>query len=232
MLFLFAVISLLFFAAPLKSIAGADNLVETANLIAPKGLSPCAPGDPVAALETRVAASIGGQFLSCFHSEKRVEVPGATEPAPLPLEYAFAIGFAGESYTSADLDKLLSTVTAQWKDFQPLSKEFHDDYIARLNALIKGAGEPSATISSIKPVLVSIDRLDAKSYSVISIRSYAFNENGRQLSTTKVNADAVVLRGHNLIRLTMQRPLTDVSDVAQLRAEISQWARASEGTNP
>jgi hypothetical protein len=229
---LFAVISLLFAGTPLQGIARADDRAESGSLAAPKGLSQCAPSDPVAALETRVAISIGGQLLSCFQSGKRGEAPGATEPAPVSPEYAFAIRLAGDAYTSADLDKLLSTVTAQWKDFQPLSTEFHDNYIARLNELIKGAGETSATISSIKPVLVSIDRLDAKSYSVVSIRSYVFNGSGEQISTTKVNADAVVLRGRELIRLTMQRMLTDVSDVPQLQAEISEWAHATEGTNP
>ena len=231
-LFLSAIIGLLFLGTPLQGIAHADNPPEPTRMVAPKGLSPCAPSDPVATLEARVATSIGGQFLSCFRSEKEVEVPGATELAPVPLEYSFAIRVAGDGYTSADLDKLLSTVTAQWKDFQPLSTEFHDNYIARLNALIKGAGETSTTVSSIKPVLVSIDRLDAKSYSVVSIRSYVFNAGGAQVSITKVNADAVVLRGRNLIRLTMQRMLTDVTDVAQLQAEISEWVRAIEVTNP
>jgi hypothetical protein len=227
-----AIISLLLFGSPLPGIAHADNMAESANLFAPKGLSPCAPNDPVATLEGRVATSIGGQFLGCFQSEQRIETPGATELAPVPREYAFAIRLAGGGYTSADLDKLLSTVTAQWKDFQPLSTEFHDKYIARLNALIKGTGETTTTIASIKPVLVSIDRLDAKSYSVVSIRSYVFNGNGGQVRTTKVNADAVVLRGRDLIRLTMQRMLTGASDVGQIRAEVSEWARATEGTNP
>ena len=225
---LFALIGILLLGTPLQGIAHADNEAETGDLVAPKGLVPCEPNDPLVAIETRVAGSIGGLFLSCFNSEKDIEVQGATAP----LEYAFAIRIAGSGYTSADLDKLLSTVTAQWKDFQPLSKEFHNNYIARLNALIKGADEASATIASVKPVLVSIDRLDANSYSVISIRNYVFNENGRQVSTTKVNADAVVLRGQNFVRLTMQRMLTDVSDVSQLRTEISEWARATEGTNP
>jgi hypothetical protein len=223
---------LLFLGTPLCGVAHADDRGEPVRMAAPKGLSPCAQDDPVATMEARVAPSIGGEFLSCFQSEQKIAVPGATGLAPVPFEYAFAIRLAGDDHSSADLDKLLSTVTAQWKDFQPLSTEFHDNYIARLNALIKKAGEPSETVTSIKPVLVSIGRLDAKSYSVVSIRGYVFNANGGQVSETKVNADAVVLRGRSLIRLTMQRMLTGASDVTELQAEISQWARATEGTNP
>jgi hypothetical protein len=78
-------------------------------------------------------------------------------------------------------------------------------------------------------VLVSIDRIDVKPYSVVSIRSYVFNESGEQVSATRVNADAVVLRGRELIRLTIQRALIDVPDVAQPQAEIAEWARATEG---
>jgi hypothetical protein len=155
--------------------------------------------------------------LGCFRSE--------TQAQP---EYAFAIRLARGDYTSADLDKLQSTVTAEWKDFQPLGAEFHDNYIARLNELIKGTGEKSTTIAAIKPVLVGIDRLDAKSYLVVSIRSYELNASGGQIRTTKVNADAVVLHGKDLVRLTMQRVLTQASDVAELRAEIAEWARATE----
>jgi hypothetical protein len=81
-------------------------------------------------------------------------------------------------------------------------------------------------------VLVSIERLDAKSYSVVSIRSYVFNASSGQTRTTKVNADAVVLRGSDLIRLTMQRVLSKPADVDQLRGEISQRARATQGPTP
>ena len=231
-LFLAPALSFLCLGMPFQGIAHADSETGGMQLAAPKGLSPCAPDDPVATMESRIAPSIGGQFVNCFHSEDRIKPPAGSTVAPVPLEYAFAIRLGRGPYTSANLDKLLATVTAQWKDFQPLSTEFRENYIARINALIKDSGETSATIASIKPVLVSIERLDAKSYSVVSIRSYVFNEGSGQTRTTKVNADAVVLRGSDLIRLTMQRVLSKPADVDQLRGEISQWARATEGPTP
>ena len=225
---LFAFVGGLLLFAPFQSLTRADTGTGVGEAVAPKGLDTCDPSDPLIALETRVASSIGGQFLSCFKSEKQVGTPGA---AASP-EYAFAIRLAGGGYTTGDLAKLLATVTNQWRDFQPLSKEFREDYVARLNALMNDAGKPSAKFASIEPVLVSIDRLDAKSYSVVSVRSYVFNQNGQQVGTVKVNADAVVLRGGDFVRLTMQRVLTDVSDVAALQTEISAWARATESENP
>jgi hypothetical protein len=175
---------------------------------------------------------MGGQFLSCFQSENKSNVATVNGPLPIPVETAFAIRLAGDSYTTADVDKFQATVTAQWKDFRPLGKEVRKDYIAQLNALIKGSGGPSVSFTSVKPVLVSITRLDANSYSVVSIRSYAFNTGGGQISMTKVNADAIVLRARSLIRLTMQRMLTRASDVADLQAEVADWARATEASTP
>ena len=196
------------------------------GLPAPKELSSCPPGDPVAAAEAGVAAKLGGELLGCFVSDKKTTVQGATKSIPMSLEHAFAIRIPGGPYTSADLDKLLSKVTAQWKGFDPLSKEF-ENYRDRINELMRGVGtNPTATISSVKPVLVSIDRLGAKSYSVVSVRSYVLDLSGEHVSATRVNGDAVVLRGSELVRLTMQRALTDPSDVAQLQGDIAEWAQA------
>jgi hypothetical protein len=195
------------------------------GLPAPKELISCAQGDPVAAVEASVATKQGGKLLGCFVSEKRIMVQGTTKAVPVSLEHAFAIGISGGPFTSTDLDKLLSTVTDQWKGFDPLSKEF-ENYTDRINALIKEAGtNPTATVSSIKPVLVSIDRLDAKSYWVVSIRSYILYLSREHVNATRVNGDAVVLRGSELVRLTMQRTLTDPSDVAMLQGDIAEWAR-------
>jgi hypothetical protein len=74
----------------------------------------------------------------------------------------------------------------------------------------KGAGTSSAaSVSSVKPVLVSIGRIAPKSVSVVSIRSYVLDASGEQVSLTKVNASADVLRGPKLVRLSVQRVLTD-----------------------
>jgi hypothetical protein len=190
-------------------------LIASEGVPAPKGFDPCSPDDPVAALEKRIAPSLGMEFLDCFHSSA-------------PDEYAFVHRVIGDKFSSADVEALRTKVAAQWKDFQPLSEEFHDKYIARLNAMISGANAPPATFATVKPVLVSMKSLDTKSYFVVSIRSYVFNTGKGQESAERVNADAIVLRGQRIIRLTMQRRLTEVADVDDIQAEIARWAKATE----
>jgi hypothetical protein len=199
------------------------------GLPAPKGLSSCAPSDPLAVVEASAAAKFGGAFLGCFKSERTIMVQGATRPVLVPFEFAIAIDFPGP-FTLADLDKLLSRGIEQWKDFEQLSKE-SENYTVRLNELIKGAGTSSAaSVSSVKPVLVSIGRIGPKSFAVVSIRSYVLDTSGEQASLTKVNASADVLRGPKLVRLSVQRVLTDPSDVAQVQSEIAEWATAVSST--
>lgn len=206
---------------------------ESGRLSTPDGFKPCAGGDPVATVEARVAAKLGGEFLGCFQSERRIAAPSAAKAAPMTVEYAFAIALQGRGYTLADLDSLLSTVKNQWKDFDPLSKQFKETYTARLNELIEANGStPPSTIDSVKPVLVSIDRADPSYYSVTSIRTYVVNSNGGQVTLTKVNSDAVALRSSQLIRLTIQRTLTDPADVAEVEGEIADWARATAQSSP
>jgi hypothetical protein len=206
--------------------SGADAQAPSAGLPAPKGLSSCPPGNREAVLG-RVAAELGAEIVGCFQSEKRIMVQGSIMPVPMPLELAFAMELPGGPYTSADVDKLLSRTMEKWKDFQPLSKQF-ENYTLRLNELINSAeASPSVAVSSVKPVLVSIDRVGAKGYSVVQIRHYVIDVGGEQVSFMKVDGNAVVLRGSGLIRLTIQRMLTDPSDVAQLQGEIAEWARTT-----
>jgi hypothetical protein len=182
----------------------------------------------VADAEARVAAKLGGEFLGCFQSEQKLVAQSAAKVALMPVEYAFAIAVEGRGYTPADLDKLLSTVKEKWKGFDPLSKEYKETYTARLNDLIKGNGSTlSPTLISVKPVLVSIDQADSKYYCVTSIRTYVIELKGKQVTSTKVNSDAVVLRNSQLIRLTIQRVLSNPADVAQVQGEIADWAQAT-----
>jgi hypothetical protein len=199
--------------------------VTSSGLPAPKGLSLCASSDPLAVVEASVAAKFGGAVLGCFKSQRTITVQGATKPILVPFEFAIAIDFPGP-YTLADLDKLLATGIEQWKAFEPLSKE-SEDYTVRLNDLIKGANTSSAaSVPSVKPVLVSIGRVGPKSFSVVSIRSYVLDASSERLSLTKVNGSADVLHGSRLVRLTVQRVLTDPSDVTQVQSEIAEWANA------
>src|SRR5262249_26102771 len=196
----------------------------------PQGLNSCAPSDPFAVMEASAAAKFGGVLWGCFKSEKTIMVQGATKPILVSFEFAIAIDFPGP-YTVADLEKLLSKGIEQWKAFEPLPKE-SENYTVRLNELIKGgAGTSSAaSVSSVEPVLVSIGRIGPKSFLVVSIRRDVEVESGEQISLTKVNASADVLRGSRLVRLTIQRVLTDPSDVAQVQSEITEGADAASSS--
>ena len=192
----------------------------------PEGLEPCAPGDPVAATEAQVAPKLGGQFLNCFQSNRNIGAPSAARQTLLPVEYAFAIALHGQTYTLTDLQKLLAKVKEQWRGFSPLSKEFKDTYISKLNALVKSNGSRDGTaVKSIKPVLIEISPIHNNRYIVTSIRTYVFDSNGGTVQVKKVNADAVVLRGSQLIRLTVQKTFSSPADVAEVRVEIDNWAK-------
>ena len=197
------------------SVGASAAPIAPESLPTPKGLTRCGPDDPVGVLEKRIAPSLGMEFLGCFHSDAS-------------NEYGLAHRVIGDNYTPEDVEALRTKVAAQWKAFQPLSSEFRDKYIARLNAMIAAANSAAVPITSIKPVLVSMKSLDSKSYLVVSIRSYVFNGGKGQERAERVNADAIVLRGRQMMRLTIQRRLTEVADVDDVQAEIAQWAKAME----
>jgi hypothetical protein len=204
----------------------ANAQATSSGLPVPKGLSACAPSDPIAEVEAGIATKLGGTFLGCFKSEKTITMQGATKSVLVPFEAAFAFDLPGP-FSSVDLDKLLATGIEQWKDFEPLSKDLGENYTVRLNELIKSAGISSAaSVFSVKPVLVSIGRTGANSFSVVSIRRYVFDASGEQVIQMKVNGSADVLRGSRIVRLDIQRMLTDPSDVAQVQSEIAEWANA------
>jgi hypothetical protein len=209
--------------------ASADAPRDSSGLPTPKGLVQCLSDDPVAALEARLAAKLGGEYLGCFRSQRTTIPKGAEGAAPTPVEHAFGFALHDRHYKSADLDDLLARVKQQWKDFDPSSKEFKESYTAQLNALIKSSGS-SADLVSIKPILVSIDRGAGDYYTVTSVRTYVADLDGSRVTSTKVNSDAVALRGSELVRLTIQRTLSDPADVAEVQGEIADWARATTGS--
>ena len=193
---------------------------------APEGLKPCSPGDPVLSVEARVATRLGGDLLGCFRSDPIV----AAEPAPrvsTPTEYAFAIAVHDRDYTVADLQQLLSKVKQQWRDFEPLQGSLSDEYLLKLYDLIREQRDADNTsVKSVRPVLVKIDGEHSGYYIVTSIRTYVVEADGMSVKATKVNADAVVIRNSGLVRLTIQRTLTDPADVARAQADIDRWARS------
>jgi hypothetical protein len=218
----FAMLGLFAWSAALSAASTAPS-----ELPAPEGLNRCAPSDPAALAVSDMAAKLGGEFLGCFLSDKKFTPPRASKVDPIPAENAFAIGLQGQSYTMTDVENLFLKVKDQWKNFDPLDPKFKDIYIAKLNEVLKNSKSLSSPdIISIKPILISIDRPADNYYLVTSIRTYSFDVQGEHIGLTKINSSAVVLRGSRLIRLTIQRTLSDPADVAQVHLEISKWARA------
>jgi len=114
--------------------------------------------------------------------------------------------------------------TAQWQNFEPLSEQFREDYVARVNSLLEDATQVS--MESVNPTLVSIDRLDANSYAVTSIREYMMSAGGERVRSVKATAAAMVLQGTQLVRLEILREIGGLSDVDEARTQIGVWARA------
>jgi hypothetical protein len=205
-------------------------------------------------MEAVFVARLGGELVGCFKSEKTIWLGGGWfgasgmgALATVPSEFAFA-SYLRDPYTSSDLDKLLAKDIEQWKGFESLNKEA-ENYTARLNELIKSAGRFwfFKLGSSFKPVLVSIGRISATSFSVVAIRSYVLDSTGtgywinaqnlpfvtgQSCIRRRVDASAFVLRESRLVRLIIRRVLTDPSDVDQVQSEIVEWANAVSSTLP
>jgi hypothetical protein len=167
---------------------------------------------------------LGGVFLGCFQSEQVSRAQAAT---PVPIETALAVKLPGNGYDFRNLEELLSAIKDGWAKFSPLKDEFKETYRNRLNELIKQNGqEAPSSVSSIKEVLVSIEQPDRYYYVITSVKSYEIELNGKRVLSTIVHSGAVVLRGDDLIRLTVQQSLTDPADVPKVQSGISDWARA------
>lgn len=171
----------------------------------------------------RIAPSIGAEYVACFASDEKIALHGTSKTLSVPIEHAVAMSVLGGPYSQEDLGTLLSKVRAQWKNFEPMSKE-HENYLARLNSIISGPNTRQASIESVKPILVSIDRMDNQSYVVISIRDYSIAVDGERVRSIKANAAAMVLQGTRLVRLEMSRELRAPSDVEDLRTQITAWS--------
>jgi hypothetical protein len=196
---------------------------DIVRLPIPTGLVPCDVGDPVANVVRNAAASTGAEELGCFRSKETTRIQGPGGKASVPRERAFASRMPGGPYSSADLDSLLSKVRGQWKNFDPLSKAHREDYVARINALVQASTGERDSVTSIKPLLVSIQPLNSRAYVVVSIRRYA----GQKLNSTKVDGLAMALQDGRLLRLEIQRELTASTDVDDVRSQIGAWASAA-----
>lgn len=197
-----------------------------AFLPAPAGLAACASDDPVASVEKRLAPRLGAKFVGCFKSEEMARLRGNGGKHPVPVEYAIAVRMLGGPFSPANLDMRLSRVREQWKNFKPLSKE-HGEYVERLNSMIQSvdSGSHAAPVASIKPVLISIDRLNPQAYVVLSVRHYVVAGNTGTMISTKADGTAIVLQGTRLMQLEILRKLSDPSDVDAVRQQIVAWTQ-------
>ena len=150
-----------------------------------------------------------------------------SQQASTPTAYAFALALHDRTYSVADLHELLSKVEQQWKDFQPLDGNLSDAYVAKLNGLIKEQRNTAdSRVQSVRPALVKIDKANDGYYSITSIRTYVVAAGGTNVTAIKVNADAVTVRNSKLVRLTIQRTLTEPDDVTRTEADIDRWAKS------
>jgi hypothetical protein len=191
----------------------------------PHGLNPCKVDDAVALAEKRVAPSIGAEYLACFLSSETVSLQATPRQVAVPAEYAIVLHLMGGPYGPKDIADLFSAQREQWKTSdtpRPLS----GDYLTWLNSVINGTGSSQSSIKVIKPVLVSIDSIDNRSYDTISIREYTIEAAGTNVRSIKASATAIVLQGSNLVRLEMIRELRAPADVDDIRAQIAAWSRA------
>jgi hypothetical protein len=200
------------------------------TLPAPIGLNLCKDNDSVASTEKRVAPTIGAEYLACFVSDEKVALHGTSRTISPPLEYAFAMRVLGGPYGRKDLEAMLSAAREQWKNATPQFSQ-HGDYLTWLNSLISGPYSRRSTIESVKPVLVSIDRIDDHSYVIVTIREYAIAVNSDEFRSIKATTSAIVLQEPQLVRLSIQRELRAPSDVEDVRKQIAAWSRAvAEGS--
>jgi hypothetical protein len=197
--------------SPLKNVQIASAQTSGARLPTPDGLNPCKDDDAAASTEKRVAPSLGAEQLACFASDEKPMLHGTSKTFALPVEHAVALSVLGGPYGREDLDAL--------------SKQ-HEDYLARLNSPINGTNSQKPSIESVKPVLVSINRMDDQSYAVVSIREYTIAVGGEQVRSIKANGAAMVLQGSRLVHIEIIRELGASSDAEDVRTQIAAWSRA------
>ena len=219
----------------LPALAGALTLASAVaaaqpgkvRLPTPDGLIPCKDNDLVVSAEKRVAASLHAEYLACFTSNDKTPLQGASKTLLVAAEHAVAMSAPGGPFSLQDLDTLLSQDRARWQNFDPLSERFREDYVARVNSLLEETTHVS--MESVNPTLVSIERHDANSYAVTSIREYVMSAGGERLRSVKATAVAMVLQGTQLVRLEILREIRGPSDVDEARTQIAAWSRAVSG---
>ena len=186
----------------------------------------CAPESQLLGTMKRIADEFG-TLTGCFVSNEQAPVNGIEKP----VESAFAITLfqsASGPFTEASVDKLYATTERQWKNVAPLWGADKTAYEQRIRELIRETS-PSASMRSKmsieQPVLVSIQRIDPSSYTVVSIRPRRISKDGVTFSFDTAEGSALILNDGKLIRLTIQRQLRGQSDVDAVKSGIAGWVQ-------
>ena len=197
---------------------------------APENLRQCSAQDPAASFIEQ-AISRFGEDLGCFLSEETVELRGSHRTVTQPLEYAYAVGIPSGPYAPSDVEDWFLKVSDQWKGYNPLDLRARADYDKRINDLV-GKSLPTAASGvavSIEPAtLVSIRRIGAEAYVVISLRQRKLTLADDVIVSTAVDASAITLKGDSMLRLSLVRELRAPADVSIVEGAIVEWIRAIE----
>lgn len=203
----------------------------------PNGLSPCPPQSPLRVGLVRLASQFGAAPGGCFVSSEQVQLHGTTRTVDHALEFGYVITYAPKSsgpYTTASLDELFSKVTQEWKNVDPLWKQTGAVYNKRVEDLVRstspsGASQPDMSIE--QPILVSMTRIDAASYVVISIRKRHMSSTANAFDLVNVEGDALVLDNGSLVRLSLSRALRGPADVQSVSSTITDWVKRLKSTS-
>lgn len=218
--FIPAILSLSFFS----HFSVASNL----GVSAPTGLRECRADDHMLAVIKKMADSQSLQYLGCFLSDQKVELPGDKQGVTHLLMYAYALKISPPRQTSEDLDVLYKTILLQWRNFKPLAtdRQEYEKKVSNLVAKIAPDGTPKSQISLAAPLLVKIEKLNESSYLVISIRERKIATNGQTYISTSIDGTAVFLKEGELVRLSLVRELRSESDITTVDQAMRDWVRS------
>jgi len=193
---------------------------------APQGLSVCAAESQQLIAMRRIAAQFG-TLVGCFVSHDQAPVNGVDKP----VESAFALTlFQSESepFTEASVDQLYAATKRQWENVKPLWDTDKAAYEQRIRELVRETSPSTSaktTMSIEQPVLVSMQRINPGSYTVVSIRPRRISKDGLTFSFNTAEGNALILNEGKLIRLTIQRQLRGQGDVDAVKSGITGWAQ-------
>ncbi len=203
----------------------------------PNGLSPCPPQSPLQAGLARLASQFGAAPSGCFVSSEQVQLRGTTKTVDHALEFGYVITYAPKPsgpYTSKSIDELFSKTQGEWKNVEPLWKQTAAVYNKRVEDLVRStspSGAPQVDMSIEQPTLVSMTRIDAASYVVVSIRKRHISSAANAFDLVNVEGTALVLNNGSLVHLSLSRTLRGSADIQAVSSAITDWAKRWRNTS-